>query len=83
MLLLSDLLFVLYTFNHTITQKQPESFNCFKTEYLNSRIIYRLPIVQAGTYAVLVPTLSYLSLTQNQCPLIVPQNNNTGGNKLL
>ncbi|ESN98022.1 hypothetical protein HELRODRAFT_184414 [Helobdella robusta] len=28
----------------------------------------RLPIVQAGTYALLVPTLSYLSLPQWKCP---------------
>jgi len=28
----------------------------------------RLPVVQAGTFALLVPTLSYLNLPEWQCP---------------
>jgi len=33
----------------------------------------RLPIVQAGTFALLAPTLSYLSLPEWQCPTDIGQ----------
>jgi hypothetical protein len=36
---------------------------------LHHHVLYcRLPIVQAGTFALLVPTLSYLDLPQWKCP---------------
>ena len=52
--------------------------NCLSVEFAldlnkgqddNDEFLYsRLPVVQAGTFALMVPTLAYFDLPQWQCP---------------
>lgn len=36
----------------------------------------RLPIIQAGTFALLSPTIAYLKLPENKCPVRIPASEN-------